>query len=253
LNGTTFSFNPLIFNLSTSIFELLAFTTGLAFKANLMEKEKTRAGEILIEKLNENIRLQEKMNSIRHDAAKELHDEVAGGLSDISIYSEIVTRNIDTQLDKEQQLLRQIRSKALNMMDSIHDLIWALNPANQTIGDLDNKLTLISREHLAPVNASWKIDFLNELKQFELEPDSMRRIVSVYRTFLTELSPAGIVGTQIQLNNLTSIDIYIRLQTTPDKNKLTDRLLHLINKYKVKIDLSDRSVCFNLPITTISD
>ncbi len=68
-------------------------------------------------------------------------------------------------------------------MDSSHDLIWALNPANQTIVDLDHKLTLISREHLALVYASWKIDFINEFKQFELEPDSMRRIVSVYRTF----------------------------------------------------------------------
>lgn len=252
-SGAHFNFNPLIFNLSTTIFELLAFTTGLAYKANLMEKEKTRAGEILIEKLSENIRLQEKMNAIRHDAAKELHDEVAGGLSDISIYSELVTRNIATHLDKEQHLLRQIRSKALVMMDSIHDLIWALNPANQTIGDLDIKLTLVSRELLAPVNASWKIEFHHELKQIELEPDSMRRIVSVYRTFLSELAPAGIVGTQIRLDNLTSIDITLRLQTTPDKNKLTDRLLHLINKYKVKIELSDCIVAFNLPITTISD
>jgi hypothetical protein len=38
--GSTFNSNPLIFNLSTTIFELFAFTTGLAYKANLKEKEK---------------------------------------------------------------------------------------------------------------------------------------------------------------------------------------------------------------------
>lgn len=251
--GTEFSFNPLIFNLSTSVFELLAFTTGLAYKANQIEKEKTIAGERLIEKLNENIHLQQKMNSIRHDAAKELHDEVAGGLSDVSIYADLVNRNMPIQLEKEQQLLRQIRGKALNMMDSIHDLIWALNPAHQKISDLNQKLNQVSREFLAPVNAIWEIDFSGTQQNRELNPDVMRRIVSLYRATLQEYASIGILKAEISVHQSNTIAIELILNTSDNENSTSDRLVHLANKYQSLTERSKNRIVLKIPITTISD
>jgi signal transduction histidine kinase len=252
-NGTTFSFNPLIFNLSTSIFELLAFTTGLAFKANLIEKEKTLAGERLIEKLNENIELQQKMNSIRHDAAKELHDEVAGGLSDVSIYADLVNRTIPPQLEKEHHLLRQIRGKSLSMMDSIHDLIWALNPAHQRMNDLSQKLNQVSREFLAPVNANWMINLYDNQDAKEFNPDSMRRIVSLYRTALHEYASLGIVNVAISAHHAAYIDINLNFSNALVENSSADRLQHLVNRYHARIERNIQSITLSIPITTISD
>ena len=252
-NGTTFSFNPLIFNLSTSIFELLAFTTGLAFKANLIEKEKTLAGERLIEKLNENIELQQKLNSTRHDAAKELHDEVAGGSSDVSIYADLVNRNIPNQLEKEQLLLRQIRGKALNMMDSIHDLIWALNPAHQKMSDLNHKLNQVSREFLAPVNAGWTIDFSREKQNKELNPDIMRRIVSLYRAALQEYASSGILNAEISAQQSNIITINLIFNAITNGNSASDRLMHLANKYQSRVELTKTRIEIKIPITIISD
>jgi signal transduction histidine kinase len=252
-NGTTFSFNPLIFNLSTSIFELLAFTTGLAFKANLIEKEKTLAGERLIEKLNENIELQQKMNSIRHDAAKELHDEVAGGLSDVSIYADLVNRTIPPQLEKEHHLLRQIRGKSLSMMDSIHDLIWALNPAHQRMNDLSQKLNQVSREFLAPVNANWMINLYDNQDAKEFNPDSMRRIVSLYRTALHEYASLGIVNVAISAHHAAYIDINLNFSNALVENSSADRLQHLVNRYNARIERNIQSITLSIPITTISD
>lgn len=252
-NGTTFSFNPLIFNLSTSIFELLAFTTGLAFKANLIEKEKTLAGERLIEKLNENIELQQKMNSIRHDAAKELHDEVAGGLSDVSIYADLVNRTIPPQLEKEHHLLRQIRGKSLSMMDSIHDLIWALNPAHQRMNDLSQKLNQVSREFLAPVNANWMINLPDNQYTTEFNPDSMRRIVSLYRTALHEYASLGIVNVAISAHHAAYIDINLNFSNALVENSSADRLQHLVNRYHARIERNIQSITLSIPITTISD
>lgn len=251
--GKTFSFNPLIFNLSTSIFELLAFTTGLAYKSNLMEKEKTLAGERLIEKLNENIHLQQKMNSIRHDAAKELHDEVAGGLSDVSIYADLVNRNIPSNLEKEQNLLRQIRGKSLNMMDAIHDLIWALNPAHQKISDLQHKLNQVSREFLAPVNASWLIDFSGMHANTELNPDVMRRIISIYRAALHEYASIGILNAEIAVQSTNMIRIKLDVNAVSTENSSSERLEHLATKYQSQIHHHEENVALTIPITIISD
>jgi len=251
--GIAYTFNPMIFNLSTSVFELLAFTTGLAYKANLMEQEKTKAGERLIEKLNENIQLQRRMNSIRHDAAKELHDEVAGGLSDVSIYAELVNRNIPEQLVKEHQILRQIRSKALSMMDSIHDLIWALNPAHHTLTDLSQKLNQVSREFLAPMNARWQIEFTESSNQRELNPDNMRRIVSLYRTALHEFDSNGIVNAEIAIHHRDFIGIKLHLSNNVESDNQTERLSHLVTKYQLHVERIHQTIFLRIPITIISD
>ena len=252
-SGTTFSFNPLIFNLGTSIFELLAFTTGLAYKANLMEKEKTLAGERLIEKLNENIHLQQKMNSIRHDAAKELHDEVAGSLSDVSIYADLVNRTMPAHLEKEQNLLRQIRGKSLSMMDSIHDLIWALNPAHQKITDLQKKLNQVSREFLAPVNASWSIDFSGAQANKELNPDMMRRTISLYRIALHEYTSYGIKKAVIAIEAKNFIQVKLDMSSNLTETTHNERLEHLATKYQSKIHQNEQGISLQIPITIISD
>jgi signal transduction histidine kinase len=251
--GTPFSFNPLIFNLGTCIFELLAFTTGLAYKANLLEKEKTLAGAKLIEKLNENIRLQQKMNSIRHDAAKELHDEVAGGLSDINIYSDLVYNGLPTSKEKERQLMRQIHLRAIEMMDSIHDLIWALNPAHQKITDLQQKLLTVSRENLSPVNAEWIINFTHLPPSFELETDAMRRIVALYRNLTQSTAAIGLRKAVISDTEFTQLEIALHINGHVTVSTINERLLHLIQKYRCEYIVSDQRINLRIPLTIIRD
>ncbi len=252
-SGAHFSFNPLIFNLGTCIFELLAFTTGLAYKANLLEKEKTQAGSELIEKLNENIRLQQKMNSIRHDAAKELHDEVAGGLSDINIYSDIVFNGLPESKEKERQLMRQIHLRAIEMMDSIHDLIWALNPAHQKITDLQQKLLTVSRENLSPVNAEWIINFTHLPPSFELETDAMRRIVALYRNLTESAANIGLRKAVISDTMLTQLEITLYFNQSVSAADFNERLLHLIYKYRCEHTVSEQRINLHIPLTIIRD
>ncbi len=252
-SGTHFNFNPLIFNLSTTIFELLAFTTGLAYKANLMEKEKTHAGERLIEKLNENIRLQQKMNSIRHDAAKELHDEVSSGLSDINIYSDIVYNALPTHKERERHLMRQVYLRAMEMMDSIHDLIWALNPSHQKITDLQQKLHTVSRENLAPVNAEWKLNFRYLTDTFELETDAMRRIVALYRNLTQTFSVLGLREAVISDTQSMQLEITLNFQQNISADDFNERMLHLINKYRCESKASEKSLSLFIPLTIIRD
>ena len=251
--GFQFSFNPLIFNLGTGIFELLAFTTGLAYKANLLEKEKTHAGAKLIDKLNENIRLQQKMNGIRHDAAKELHDEVAGGLSDINIYSDLVYNGLPESKEKERQLMRQIHLRAIEMMDSIHDLIWALNPAHQKITDLQQKLLTVSRENLSPVNAECIINFTHLPPSFELETDAMRRIVALYRNLTQSTAAIGLRKAVISDTEFTQLEITLHIYGHVTVSTLNERLLHLLQKYRCEYIVSDQRINLRIPLTIIRD
>jgi hypothetical protein len=138
----------------------------------------------LITNLQENLALQEKLQRIRQSSAHQLHSEIASGMSDLSIYTGLIEKEILQEQDKVRFLTSQIRSRSIQMLDTLHDLIWSLNPENRSLEQLKYKLSQISREKLVPYNLSWNLEIEEELLKVQPDADLMRQSVSLYRNTL---------------------------------------------------------------------
>jgi hypothetical protein len=182
--GVQIGFHPMLVSNLTNIFELLAFSSGLSYKAMLIDKERLKSKELLIKNLEENFALQEKLHRIRQSSAHELHNEIASGMSDLSIYTGLIEKEIHPEQDKIRFLTSQIRSRSIQMLDTLYDLIWSLNPENRSLEQLKNKLIQISREKLVPYDLSWSLKIEEDLFNIQPDVDLMRKSVSVYRNTL---------------------------------------------------------------------
>ncbi|GAA3934697.1 hypothetical protein GCM10022406_18970 [Hymenobacter algoricola] len=81
------------------------------------------------------------LERVRHDIARDLHDDMGSTLSSISILSQIA-RNHQRQERPEQAaaLLEQIGDSSHRMLDAMDDIVWTINPAHDSLEDVTARM-----------------------------------------------------------------------------------------------------------------
>ena len=99
----------------------------------------------------------EKQERIRLKIASDLHDDIGSTLSSISIMSELLQSQPQLFRDNSyaEGLVRTIGENACNMLESMDDIIWSVNPSN----DRFSNLVLRIREYVIPLFESKEIRF----------------------------------------------------------------------------------------------
>lgn len=126
--------NVLIYSQIGILIELLCFTTGLSYKSKLNEEEKIASQQKLIEQLKANQLLQRRVQGIRNKISQDLHDDIGSTLSSISILSDMALRSKKENMSGE--LLGEIKENSLSLMDRMDDIVWSINPKNDSLENL---------------------------------------------------------------------------------------------------------------------
>ncbi|MEA4918698.1 ligand-binding sensor domain-containing protein [Proteiniphilum sp.] len=127
-----------------------------------------------------------KLHKMRVKIASDLHDDIGSTLSSISIMSDL----LQLQLDNSQHagnLLKKIGANAHNMLESMDDIVWSVNPANDKFQDLDLRV----REYTIPLFESKNIRFQiitpPDLKTLPLSMDVRRNIFLIAKEAVNNL------------------------------------------------------------------
>lgn len=105
-----------------------------------------------------------KLINIRNHIARDLHDDVGATLSSISFYAQAVKQRIENQKTEEAlQILNQMGESARHTVESMSDIVWVVNPANDSFDNLFVKIEDYAKELCASNNIL--IDFRNTAKQ----------------------------------------------------------------------------------------
>lgn len=120
--------------------EVLCFTLGMSLRHRQNEREKIQYQAQLIEQLRENERKQEKLQRIRDDIARDLHDDVGADLSHISLLSQVAARQISNQPDQARTTLQSIGQTARQVVATMREIIWSLNSAQTSLESFSYRL-----------------------------------------------------------------------------------------------------------------
>lgn len=106
-------------------------------------------GAFVITRLREQQR--RRSEALRQKIASDLHDDVGSTLSSISILSESFVRNGEADLDKNR--FGNIGEKARTALESISDIVWSVNPENDSMDKLLTRMSSYAAEILENVGA----------------------------------------------------------------------------------------------------
>lgn len=125
------------------------------------------------------LRRQLEVQAVRMRIARDLHDQVGTGLSQIAILSEVAQRSAD------RQPLAQIAETSRELVDSISDIVWAINPARDNLPDLAQRMRRFASDLFTTRNVELEFEAggLGESAE-SIGPETRRQVFLIYRECL---------------------------------------------------------------------
>lgn len=151
-------------------------------------------------RLKEKIRQLEKQQAIeaeRNRISKDMHDEIGSGLTRIALMTELM--NTQKQLDeKTKQSVNEIAGSTRQLVESMSEIIWTLNPHNDKLEDLLAYLREQTRHYFEPLNIDYEISFPVNIPDVRLNNEQRRNLFLVTKEALNNaLKHSG--ATRIEL------------------------------------------------------
>ncbi len=117
--------------------------------------------------------------AMRQKIASDLHDDVGSTLSSISILSESFLRNEETSLDKTR--FGNIGHKARTALDSISDIVWSVNPDNDSMEKLLTRMSSYASEMLENVGAELLFQVGENMESISLPMEKRKDFYLIFK------------------------------------------------------------------------
>jgi signal transduction histidine kinase len=115
--------------------------------------------------------------------SQDMHDDVGASLTRIAILSELAKNN--TEITGEtRQWLGQISDTSRGVVEEMSQIIWALNPKNDTLEGLITYIRRFVGEYLEPTPVQCSFEFPESLPRLQLSVEVRRNIYLVVREAL---------------------------------------------------------------------
>jgi signal transduction histidine kinase len=124
---------------------------------------------------------------LRIKIARDLHDEMGSTLTSINIISKMAMQD----MQKEEQVkdyLQKINNNSGRMMESMSDIVWAINPANDNFEKVLLRMKEFAAEILEPVHITYYFSE-EELSDYNLSLNLEQR-KNIYMVFKEALNNA---------------------------------------------------------------
>ncbi|HKC35289.1 MAG TPA: triple tyrosine motif-containing protein, partial [Chitinophagaceae bacterium] len=119
-----------------------------------------------------------KIMNMRLKISRDLHDEVGSTLSGIGIISEVAKQELENKKAYEvRESLDKISSNTEEILGKMSDIIWAINPQNESVSNMVNRLKAYARSVTSPVGIQLHFDSEKLVEKKDL---TMQQLSSIY-------------------------------------------------------------------------
>jgi two-component sensor histidine kinase len=120
------------------------------------------------------------LERVRTRIATDLHDDIGSSLSQVSVLSEVVRRRVGSDPEVAEPL-GMIANLSRDLVDSMSDIVWAVNPKRDRLSDLTQRM----RRHASDVFTAHDIEFSfaapEQHKDVGLGADTRREVFLIFK------------------------------------------------------------------------
>lgn len=180
--GATFSFVVAPFFWQTWWFRILA---GLIFTAGVVVLVRRFSYRNVQKKLRQ-VEQEALLQSERTRIAQDMHDDLGARFTQISLLGELAG-NALPEPDKARDLLGQMSRVARVGVKSLDEIVWAVNPRNDTLPDLLDYTGQYARDFLAAADLRCRLDFPDDIPSRNIPGDVRHTIFNVLKEALNNV------------------------------------------------------------------
>jgi PAS domain S-box-containing protein len=146
--------------------------------------ERKRAEEALRDAREERFR---ELERVRKRIATDLHDDIGSALTQISILSEVVHRRIGANDSPVSEPLALIADSSRELVDSMSDIVWAINPEKDRLNDLLGRMRRFAADMLTARNIEFHFQTPDGEKDVQLGANIRREVFLIFKESINNL------------------------------------------------------------------
>lgn len=124
----------------------------------------------------------QKQMSIREKISRELHDHIGSSLGSIANFSELAKNKSENFSGINQgELLDKIEITSRETIANMSDIVWAINPKNDTMEKMVERMENFALDLLSPKNIAFEFDIEKNIVSQKLDLDKRKTIFPVFK------------------------------------------------------------------------
>jgi signal transduction histidine kinase len=162
---------------------LAAFGWVMVLRRQVVER--TRQLETQIQE-RQRAERQREIEQERARVAHDLHDDLGAGLTEVNMLSALA-KSPTTSADEQGRYLEELSETARRMVTSLDEIVWAVNPRNDTLASLASYFGAYAQRLLDLASVSCGLDVEEGLSDHPLDPRFRQEIFSAFKEALTNV------------------------------------------------------------------
>jgi len=121
---------------------------------------------------------------LRGKISRDLHDEMGSTLTSINIMSKVAIEGLGSDEDVKNYL-QKIKDNSGRMLESIGDMVWVINPANDNFEKLMLRMKEFTAEMLEPLKISYHFHEQGMLHTVQLNTEQRKEVYMIFKEVVT--------------------------------------------------------------------
>ena len=160
----------------------------------------------------ERIKKLQALQKVRTQIAQNLHKDINTTLNQISLLSEMAKLKADKDVERSKEYIAQINNKSRSMIDSMDDILWTLNPQNDTM----EKTILRMKQYAESIQSTYPAEMLLEVdesvKNLKLDMKTHHEIFLIFKIMLRAIAETTNSGETITNIDLAGKKLLLKIQ-----------------------------------------
>jgi signal transduction histidine kinase len=143
------------------------------------------------------------LERVRTRIATDLHDDIGSNLSRIAILSEVATQQVDKADAPVIEPLSLIAATSRELVDAMSDIVWAINPDKDHIGDLAQRMRRFASDVFTARNIAFHFLAPSAEAFLKVSADVRRQVFLIFKES---------VNNAVRHSACTEVNIALRLE-----------------------------------------
>jgi signal transduction histidine kinase/ligand-binding sensor domain-containing protein len=149
---------------------------------------------------------------LRAKIARDLHDEMGSTLTSINIISK-VAMEVKQDEEKIKEYFQKIKDHSGRMMESMSDMVWAINPINDSFEKVILKIKEFTAEMLEPARINYYFKTVGPLEEIQLNPEQRKDVYLIFKEAVNNI---------VKYSGATEVNIVFNFSDKILKMQITD-------------------------------
>jgi len=126
------------------------------------------------------LKQQEELEKERARIARDLHDQLGANLTQVALLSEMAEDDKDSPAEIVSHA-QQIYQTARETTRSLDEIVWAVNPSNDTLEGIANYACKYAQDYLAMANIRYRVDVPPDLSTITIPPEVRHNVFLAFK------------------------------------------------------------------------